>query len=93
MTPEPFARLDSATGNPRPDPSPNTRKATSLIVVAFVGMYFIRFPRWTPSFVPESRQCIQQIFELPRVVQVGGCQAYRQRYPVAIDGEVMLACQ
>jgi len=54
-------------------------------------MNLVRFPRRAASFVSESRQSIQQILEFVRIVQVGGCQAYRQGYSVTIYREMMFA--
>lgn len=84
-----FARFDPTAGNPWFDPPANTREPASFIVVTFVGMHIVWFPCWTALFVSEPRQSIKQIFEFPRIVQIGGCQAYCQGASVTIYREMV----
>ncbi len=93
MTPEPVVAFDDAPGNTRGDPQLAQVKAAASIVIALVGMQFVR-PAPGPTATATYRwQRVDQLLENHRVMPVGARDAEDQWDALAVRDDVALAAE
>jgi hypothetical protein len=82
---------DAAAGDDRPDATLFDQPPVFVVVVAAVGDHAVRPPARPAGLAPHRWDGVQQGQELGDVVAVTAGQRDRERDPVAVDEEMVLA--
>ena len=93
VAPESVVALDALAGDAILDAPALQMRSAPRVVVALVGMQFVRAAQRPASLATHRRQRIDQLIEDHRVMAVGPGDARRQRDALAVRDEVALAAE